>query len=42
MPLGLGAGVGAVIAKAGDEITEAVLQEAQIAGKLIELSMNAQ
>ncbi len=33
---------GAVIAKAGDEITEAVLQEAQIAGKLIELSMNAQ
>lgn len=33
---------GTVIAKGGDEITEALLQKAQIAGKLIELSMNVQ
>ena len=36
------AGNGAVIAKQGEEITEAMLQKAQLAGKLIELSMNAQ
>ena len=33
---------GVVIAKAGDEITEELLQKAQLTGKLIELSMNAQ
>ena len=33
---------GLVIAKAGDEITEPILHNAQIAGKLIELSMNVQ
>ena len=33
---------GVIIAKAGDEITEELLQKAQLAGKLIELSMNAQ
>ena len=32
----------AVVIKAGEEITEATLQKAQLAGKLIELSMNAQ
>ena len=33
---------GTVIIQAGEEITEATLQKAQLAGKLIELSMNAQ
>ena len=33
---------GTVIIQAGEEITEAALQKAQLAGKLIELSMNAQ
>ena len=32
----------AIIVRAGDEITEEVLQKAQLAGKLIELSMNIQ
>ncbi|MBQ7515788.1 MAG: PRC-barrel domain-containing protein [Schwartzia sp.] len=36
------AGSGAVIVRAGEEITEAVLQKAQLAGKLVELSMNTQ
>lgn len=36
------AGSSAIIVKAGDPITEEVLQKAQLAGKLIELSMNAQ
>ncbi len=36
------AGSGAVVIKEGEEITEAVLQKAQLAGKLVELSMNAQ
>ena len=33
---------GEIIAKTGEEITDEILQKAQLAGKLIELSMNAQ
>ncbi len=36
------AGTSAIIVKAGSPITEEVLQKAQLAGKLIELSMNVQ
>lgn len=38
----IAAGSGAIIVKAGEELTDEVLQKAQLAGKLIELSMNAQ